>query len=565
MPNFTKLREYLKNLDQESSKLLTNYFILLAGSAILLIAATNHLVNGNQIAAIFFYILAFASWIIVFIFSRQWKLISQFLTFFAAIGLLTGGFFQYSEPSGHFLWLLVFPVVAIFFIGHEKGLYWSLGFFIAIIILQYLPLESVYSDASYAIYFDFFNIYVFTTLIVYVFVSLRLREKKNLSEQINLSEQENKQKDDFFTKLSHEIRTPLNDIMVVSTLLDDTQLNEKQEEYLQTIISSTNSLINVVNEISQNSDLDLSEKQLDSIQFDIQNSIRNTIEFFHTEKFKNTQININFTFPKTALVLGDPIRLKQVLINLIDNLISDKHSESIKISIDISERGESKGLTVYDFKISTNSIIYHQLADGKDRYFYKKQDGTFKYLDITLSKKLIELFNGKFVLNTTHESSEIQFDIHLKKIKDLDPKARTVEFMSKIGERAAVKLENANVLLVEDNIVNQKIVNLSLKKMVQNIDIANNGKEALDKFVITKYDIILMDVQMPIMDGITATKKIRELELETNTNTPIIAITANALTGDKENCLAAGMNDYISKPFQIEDLVDRMKNLLEGN
>lgn len=127
----------------------------------------------------------------------------------------------------------------------------------------------------------------------------------------------------------------------------------------------------------------------------------------------------------------------------------------------------------------------------------------------------------------------------------------------------AVELENANVLLVEDNLINQKIVVLSLKKLVKNIDIANNGKEALDKFGTSRFDIILMDIQMPIMNGIVATKKIREIEASSNSHTPIIAITANALLGDKEECLAAGMDDYISKPFQIEVLIQKMKNLLK--
>jgi len=116
--------------------------------------------------------------------------------------------------------------------------------------------------------------------------------------------------------------------------------------------------------------------------------------------------------------------------------------------------------------------------------------------------------------------------------------------------------------LVEDNLINQKIVLLSLKNIIGNIDVALNGKEALDKFGCAKYDLILMDIQMPVMDGITATKKIREIEQSSLSHTPIIAITANALSGDKEICLAAGMNDYISKPFQIEVLVQKMKDLL---
>ena len=116
---------------------------------------------------------------------------------------------------------------------------------------------------------------------------------------------------------------------------------------------------------------------------------------------------------------------------------------------------------------------------------------------------------------------------------------------------------------MEDNIINQKIVILSLERIVKNVDVASNGKEALDKFGTANYNIILMDIQMPVMDGFLATKKIREIEASTNSFTPIIAITANAMSGDRETCLAAGMDDYISKPFQVDMLVEKMKSMLE--
>ncbi len=123
-------------------------------------------------------------------------------------------------------------------------------------------------------------------------------------------------------------------------------------------------------------------------------------------------------------------------------------------------------------------------------------------------------------------------------------------------------IQDLIVLLVEDNVINQKIVLMSLKKKVKRIDLANNGKEALDMFGKKKYDLILMDIQMPVMDGITATKKMREIETTTEHRVPIIAITANALAGDRDNCLAAGADDYLSKPFQMDELVERIEALL---
>jgi CheY-like chemotaxis protein len=187
------------------------------------------------------------------------------------------------------------------------------------------------------------------------------------------------------------------------------------------------------------------------------------------------------------------------------------------------------------------------------------------YIDFTIAKKIIESYGGELKISSTSEMTLLQFSFALKKgtagtthKPDFDREASQILMV-----KNRVELGNANILLVEDNAINQKIIILSLKNHVKNIDIANNGKDALDKFGTTKYDLILMDIQMPVINGIAATKKIRELELTSNTQTPIIAITANALSGDKETCLAAGMNDYISKPFQVDVLVNKMKVLLE--
>ncbi len=130
------------------------------------------------------------------------------------------------------------------------------------------------------------------------------------------------------------------------------------------------------------------------------------------------------------------------------------------------------------------------------------------------------------------------------------------------NEKWGIALKNAKILLVEDNIINQKIVLLSLKNQVNHIDVAANGKEALEMFGVKQYDLILMDIMMPVMDGIVATKKIREIESTSDQHIPIIAVTANALAGDRENCLAAGVDDYIAKPFSAEVLIKKMRDLL---
>ena len=187
------------------------------------------------------------------------------------------------------------------------------------------------------------------------------------------------------------------------------------------------------------------------------------------------------------------------------------------------------------------------------------------FIDFTISKKIIEYYGGELKITESNEQTLLQFRFVLKKgITGTQKTEYDKDTAQLMLEKNKVELKNANILLVEDNAINQKIIILSLKNHVKSIDIANNGKDALDKFGTTKYNLILMDIQMPVINGIAATKKIRELEATSNTQTPIIAITANALSGDKEICLAAGMNDYISKPFQVEVLVNKMRVLLES-
>jgi CheY-like chemotaxis protein len=212
-------------------------------------------------------------------------------------------------------------------------------------------------------------------------------------------------------------------------------------------------------------------------------------------------------------------------------------------------------------KDDTGNIIVKNRKRDKSR----TEEGV---MDLAIAKKIIQYHNGDLHIESDGTYTRFLFTIELtadlKKAEFIRPESESAEALL-LEPRKKIRLEDANVLLVEDNAINQKIVILSLKNFVKNIDVALNGKEALNKFGSSRYDLILMDIQMPVMNGIIATKKIRELEASTNTQIPIIAITANALSGDKEVCLAAGMNDYISKPFQVDIILNKMKDLLEQN
>jgi CheY-like chemotaxis protein len=296
-------------------------------------------------------------------------------------------------------------------------------------------------------------------------------------------------------------------------------------------------------------------------------TIKSTLKLFSYQYPESIQIKLKNSSQNRINIIGDPVRVKQIFLNLIENLFKFKGSDNMPITLVVNTTKETGSQMDLLFEVYFNYLLpgltlTSEKVQVTDNMLAQINMSNASF-DIAITRKLIEVAGSKLFISCENAITIISFQLKFKKT----PAEKLPLSESRITTPLSVPvqkidLKNATVLLVEDNLINQKIVILSLKNLVGNIDIANNGKEALDKFGSTKYDLILMDIQMPIMDGITATKKIREIEASTLTHVPIIAITANALSGDKEICLAAGMNDYISKPFQIELLVQKMKDLL---
>jgi CheY-like chemotaxis protein len=383
---------------------------------------------------------------------------------------------------------------------------------------------------------------------------------------------ETRQKDDFLSKLSHQIRTPLNNLTVVSNLVNKSKLDAEHRDLFDTILASTINLINVVNNIVKVSEVKI-EKELSSlVNFDLYSSIDNTLKLFRDQHKDRLEVNLRLSRNIKTQYIGDPIRIKQIFLNIIENIIKANPAGKLLVEIDVELASDSDHESQLFFHIKCPQL---QLESDDYGNFYARpdselvKDGFYQpddyFIDFTIAKKIIEYYGGELKIDAAMGFTVLHFGFSLKKGTSGTPKSEFDKDTAQlIQAKNKVELKNANILLVEDNAINQKIIILSLKNHVKNIDIANNGKDALDKFGTTKYHLILMDIQMPVINGIAATKKIRELESTSNTQTPIIAITANALSGDKETCLAAGMNDYISKPFQVDVLVNKMKMLLES-
>ncbi len=469
----------------------------------------------------------------------------------------------------------LFPFFAISMLGYSKGGYYSIAFGILFIASFFLP-ASLNPSAQEPISGKLFFVFsYFTALtIAYIFEVVKNRTVRDSEKEVLDEKNSNKLNEEFIAKLSHQIRTPLNNIMVISNILSSTSLDEKQKDMMDTILASTNNLVNVLNSMVENSNVDTRDNSEFNINFNLQNTINNTLKLFTSQSFNNINFNLKIDENLPKDFFGDPVRIKQIFLNIIENIIKNKSSNKLIIDIKVGKSKDSQDSTELFFEIKSNKPLMLPINENHSQFIVNETTFTsastqiyIELLGLNVTQKLIESKGGKLSISLSSDNAVFNFPYTLIKVTNEVEEKTVIEQSEeqkdkKSSLQAPVQLENANVLLVEDNLINQKIVVLSLKKMVKSIDIASNGKEALDKFGTSKYDIILMDIQMPIMNGIVSTKKIREIEASTTSHTPIIAITANALLGDKEECIEAGMDDYISKPFQIEVLIQKMKNLL---
>jgi CheY-like chemotaxis protein len=359
----------------------------------------------------------------------------------------------------------------------------------------------------------------------------------------------NGRKDDVINDFSHKIREPLNNIVIVTDLLMKSGLLQKQKDLLETFIASTNNMVTTVNDLTMQSAGNIIYEKREHFKFNLHSTIENTIELYKLKE----KANIDFILNKKELsdfeCFGDPIIIKQIFLALF-NTIENKNSElQTKVTINLRKEKERDHENYLILRIQTDQNII--LIDRND------EEGS-------LAAKLIKAGKGTFT--QVLEKNFTVLNISLPYTSKL-PERKLHIASSKIDalikrEKTQKELKDLRILLVEDNIINQKITLLSLNPLVSSIDTASNGKEALDKFGSASYDLILMDIHMPIMSGLIAAEKIRALEATTNSHVPMIAITANAMLGDKEKCMSSGFDDYISKPFQPTALIEKIRKNL---
>lgn len=378
------------------------------------------------------------------------------------------------------------------------------------------------------------------------------QRKRDAEELVKLQ----KAKEQFLANISHEIRTPINGIAGMASLLGQNPSPEDREMYLNAIRHSAENLKLIINDILDLAAIESGKLRFEKIPFNLKDLLPPLISTF-TYQAKEKKLDLNYTISDklNRILLGDPVRLNQIFINLISNAVKFTHNGHITVTCDVESINRDVCWVRIEVSDSGVGIPKEKLHTIFESFSQADESVTRKYggsgLGLTIVKQLVELQKGKITVRSKESKGSTFIALvpyAIGKTKNLTAPVQSSSLTSRHGQ-----IKPLSVLLVEDNDINRLYAKSILKNWNCHADVAENGLVAIEKVKNHSYDIVLMDVQMPVMDGYEATKAIRRMDPPMG-NLPIIALTANATKKDVELCLASGMNDYLPKPFTPDDL-----------
>ncbi len=381
---------------------------------------------------------------------------------------------------------------------------------------------------------------------------------KELSVARDLAEKSSRIKGEFLANMSHEIRTPMNGILGLLHLLSLTTLQEQQKFYVDKILYSAQSLMRIINDILDFSKMEAGKMDMENVSFSLED-IQEELRTLFAPKFDEKNLH-GCIFDENVLdtkLMGDPLRLKQVLLNLVSNAI--KFTESGSVSVSIENVTQDKATEIcYHFSVQDTGIGLSEEQCSRIFEAFSQADAstTRKYggtgLGLIICKRIIEMMQGKiWVESTLGKGSKF----HFTAVFGIDSSSLATNILDKnIDTKIQSSTTQGSILLVEDNEINQIIAKELIESQGHKVDVADNGQIAIEMIEKNYYDMVFMDIQMPIMDGLTAVRTLRKNPKYTHL--PVIAMSAHAMAGDKEISLSNGMNDHLSKPIQTEKLYE---------